>query len=307
MLERKVYVDYNDVKGMDLAEARKEISFPTQIEKVQSVDSNKILNKSILFNVEGGNRFPIGFVSDRRKIIPYGDLMDIVTKELDNIIDYKLIETSVSNKAYNFTQRYLLNHEINNPDGLKLAPMLIVNYSYTSLPMSLELGTFRYVCSNGAMVKVKDFDKISIRMHDLNTLYVQNIGNLIRRGIDNIDKVSDVYAKLATEDWKKYLVQLMRSPYVSVGFKKAMADYLTLNRDMYLIPQVTIKNDTFMNLKFDGNTDLVDADGNIIYSVQAQKSAWDFYNDCTDVSSHTSPSIALRRKNDLSISTVFAA
>ena len=140
--------------GLDLDTVKKEVSFPTEVEKVQSVSSGKILNKSVLFNTSNGGRQPIGFISDKRKIVPYGELMDLVTNELSQITGFKLIESNIADRYSTVSQRYLFDHYIENPDGQKLAPMLIVNYSYIGLPLSLKLGTFRYICSNGAMVKV---------------------------------------------------------------------------------------------------------------------------------------------------------
>lgn len=309
MFNKKVYVNYDDVTGIDLQTARSDISFPIEMEKVQSVNSSKILNKSVLFNIQGGpnknDRVPIGFVSDRRKIIPYGDMMDIITDELSNIVKFKLIESNIANKSYNVTQRYLLDHSIDNPDGQQLASMLIVNYSYIGLPLSLELGTFRYVCANGAVVKIEDFEKISIKMHDLNSLYIKNIGNVIRRGLDSITRVSDVYAKLASEDWTSYLIKLMNDRDTTVAFKKSVVDYLIMNKEMYPMTKNTIKNDVFTTLSLLGSN-LVDEDGESIYSLNATKSAWQFYNDCTDVSTHSSPSVSMRTRNDLSVSHLFA-
>lgn len=306
MFNKNVYIDFNDVKGLDLDTVKTEISFPTEVEKVQSVVSGKILNKSVLFNASNGDHQPIGFISDKRKIIPYADLMDLVTGELSQIMNFKLIESNIADRYSTVSQRYLFDHYIENPDGYKLAPMLIVNYSYIGLPLSLKLGTFRYVCSNGAMVKVQDFDRITVTMHDLDSLYIKNLGNIIRRGLDNIDKVSDVYARLESEDWTSYLLKLFNSTDVTVGFKKSIVDFLTMNRDMFAVTKDTIKNDTFTTLTLSGN-DLVGIDGKAVYTLASSKSAWDLYNDCTDVSSHSSPSISMRRRNDMSVSDIFAA
>lgn len=310
MFNKNVYVDFADVTGLDEQTVRNEISFPIEVEKVQSAVSNKVLNKSVLFNLNGGpnknDRVPIGFVSDRRKIIPYGDMMDMITTELSGITNYKIIESNIADKSFNVTQRYLLDHSIHNPDGQLLAPMLIVNYSYTGLPLSLELGTFRYVCSNGAVIKIDELEKISVRMHDLDSLYVQNLGNIIRRGLDNIDKISDVYAKLACEDWTPYLIKLLNSQDVTVAFKKSVMEYLIMNREASLMVKETVKNDTFLDLSLNGSS-LVDSAGTEIYYIGSKKSAWNFYNDCTDISTHSSPSVSMRTRNDLSVSEIFVA
>ena len=306
MFNNNIFVDFDDAKGLDLATARADISFPTEVEKVQSATSNKILNKSILFNVTNGEHTPIGFVSDKRKIVPYGELMDLVTNELSNIMPFKLIESNIADRYSSVSQRYLFDHYIENPDGQKLAPMLIVNYSYIGLPLSLKLGTFRYVCSNGAMIKVHDFDKITVSMHDLNSLYVQNLGNIIRRGLDNIDNISDVYAKLASEDWSPYVLKFFNDSNVTVSFKKAIVDYLVMNRNLFVTTKDTVKNGTFTALTLKGDS-LIDANSNEIYSLVSGRSAWDFYNDCTDVSSHSSSSISMRKRNDMSVSNIFSA
>lgn len=312
MIKRNVFVDYNDVTGLDLSNAKQEISFPIEVEKVQSVVSNKILSKSVLFNLNGGvnknERTPIGFISDKRKIQPYGELMDIVTNELSKITNFKLIENNISTKSYNVSQRYLIDQKITNPDGFELAPMIMVNYSYVGLPIALELGTFRYTCSNGAFVKVQDFERISIKMHDLNSLYIQNIGNLIKRGLDNINKISNRYNELASENWETYLEAMLSNPRVSVAFKKSIADYLHGTGEMLLRTTDTVKNDTFLSLHYDKNSNcFINRYNEPIYQIMNQKSAWNFYNDCTDLSSHTSPSIALRKNNDLNISEIFRA
>ena len=312
MLEKKVYIDYDDVVEIPLAAARAEMSFPVSVEKVQSVVSGKILNKSVLFNEAGGpsknEKVPIGFVSDRRKIINYGDLMDMVVKEVSNVVPCKLIESNISNRNFNVSQRYLLDSKITTPDGTNLSPMLLVNYSYTGVPVSFEIGTFRYVCSNGAVVKVKDLDHMVIKMHDLDSLYVNSIGNVVRRGLDNVAKISDRYISLAKEDWKQYLENLFASPMVSVAFKKKIVEFLIWNGFLILQTDITVKNDTFLMLRYDSaQNSFVDKSGSVVYYVSRDKSAWDFYNDCTDLSSHTSPSVALRRNNDNNISQIFVA
>lgn len=312
MFNKNTFVNYDDVTGLDLNTVNKEISFPIEVEKVQSVVSNKILSKSVLFNLNGGvnknERTPIGFISDKRKIQPYGELMDIVTSELSKITNFKLIENNISSKSCNVYQRYLIDQKITNPDGLELAPMLMVNYSYVGLPIALELGTFRYICSNGAYVKVQDFERIAIKMHDLNSLYIQNIGNLIKRGLDNINKISNRYNELASENWDKYLENILSNQRVSVAFKKSIAEYLHAKGEMLLRATDTVKNDTFLSLRYDKNTNcLIDRNREPIYQVMSSKSAWEFYNDCTDLSSHTSPSVALRKNNDLNISEIFRA
>jgi len=310
MFKNNVYVNYDDVVGLDINEVRNEISFPVEVEKVQSAVSNKTLNKSVLFNLNGGpnknDRMPIGFVSDRRKIIPYGEMMDIITNELSNIVPFKIIESNIADRSFNVSQRYLLDHSIDNPDGQQLAPMLIVNYSYIGLPLSLSLGTFRYICSNGAVIKIEDFERISVRMHDLDSLYVKNIGNIIRRGLDNIDRVSDVYVKLASEDWTTYLVRLLNSTNVTVAFKKSVMEYLIMNREVFSVAKSTVKNDTFTTLSLRGQ-DLVNENGEVVYLLDTTKSAWQFYNDCTDISTHSSSSISMRTRNDASVSELFIA
>ena len=303
-------LNFSQIDGLDLTTVRKEISFPIEIEKVQSATSGQVLSKSIVFNTAGGpnsnERIPIGFISDRRKIVPYGDMMDLVVNQLQPIVPFKLIESKVSSKSMSVSQRYVLDCSVTNPDGEELSTMLIANYSYLCLPLFFELGTYRYVCSNGAVVGFKEFEKMSVRMHDLNSLYVDSIGNGIRRGLDEMKKISDSYARLASESWIKYLVSMFNDVAVPVAFKKDIADYLISNRYMCSIRNKTIKNDTFLSLKCgSSNADLVSGDDTVYLLLDTNRSAWHFYNDCTDISTHMSPSVSLRRRNDLSISSVF--
>lgn len=303
-------LDFDNMVGLDLNQVRTEVSFPVEVEKVQSVVSGQVLSKSILFNTAGGpnndERIPIGFISDRRKIIPYGEMMDLIVDQLSTIVPFKLIESKISHRTMSVSQRYVLDHAVMNPDGEQLSTMLIVNYSYIGLPLSFELGTYRYVCANGAVVGFKDFEKMSIRMHDLNSLHADNIGNCMKRGLDEMDRISDSYADLAAKAWDSYLVNLFRDTTVPVAFKKDIVDYLSFNRDLYLIQKKTIKNDTFLSLKMNQqHTELVSEAGESIFMIPNSRSAWDFYNDCTNVSTHMSPSVSLRHRNDLSISMLF--
>ena len=306
-------LSFNTVKALNLQSARSALYFPIEREKLMATDSGKIVSKSVIFhtvsNDDGSNeRQVLGYIPEKRKIIPYTDMMDWIVSELSNLgTEYKLIESGITGRECRLDQRYVFDVDIDNPDGEALIPMMMVTGSYIGLPLAVEMGTYRLVCENGAMVKIKEFGKARITANDVESLRRQNIREVVARSLNSMDVISTRYKEMASEDWTGALIRTLSSPIPSVSFKKSIVEHLESHKDMYKVVSETIKNEGFLGLKAGATPDeIVDRDNRTIFKINNQKSEYDFYNDMTYVSTHFSASKALQRNNDFAISQLLA-
>ena len=171
--------------------------------------------------------------------------------------------------------------------------MIILKASHVSIPLRLEIGTYRFVCANGALVG-ETIKSISVRANDLDGLLKNNLKDEISRGIDDMRKVSARYQELANEPMEAYMNELFQSLLVPLSLKKAMLEFWISDNTIAMTDVQKMKNADFIS------NDLV---GPAVNS----KSAWSLYNDVTDVVTHSSKNESNRNFMYNVISKVFAA
>lgn len=298
-------MSFQNVIGLDVNQVKRDLSFSVNLEKVLTEQDDRISKNAVTRFTSEGKKV-LGLVSPKRQIIPYSEMMDWVVGELDHVgVDYKLKESTLVKKSDDLFQQYLFNSPITNPDGLEISPMIILKGSHVSVPMKLDIGTYRFVCSNGALVG-NTIKSISLKANDLDGLMRRSLRDEIAAGIDSMRKVSARYTELAGEDMIEYMMKLFNSPFVPVALKKSMMDFWSADGTLSLTTSKAVKNEDFVTLRLDGDI-LRNQDNENIFEISNKKSAWHLYNDTTDVATHTSRNELSRNHFYNVISTVFAA
>ena len=304
---------FEDFNGLSKEEAKSNVSFSYGLEKTVSDVTGLSVKRNAVFRTDGGengdSKILLGLIPENRPVISYGEVTDWMCSELDKTgVEYKILDSVVHGKSCKMQQRYVLNSDIGNPDGYKLAPMLIVESSYTGLPVSLEMGTFRFICSNGVTVGGDIFERTKISARRLQDFGKITVGDVIRRGLDKISALENVYQDLDNKTWKTYLSYFLDSERVDVEFKKHLIQYQLTEGSMESLTDKTLKNEDFMGHTVDNDIIINRAKEPILkYRQNINKSAWDLYNDMTYLASHESSSILIRDRIYHMISDVFAA
>ena len=275
-------VSFEELKGLTVSEAKHDVFMTYDRESVITDNTYSQVKKSAIFRTDAGEnqdeRRLLGLVPENRVIVPYADITDWITGELDKTgVEYKILNSSLTTNC-NMYQRYVINMDIQNPDGFHLAPMITVEGSYTGIPVSIQMGTYRFICSNGAAVSDHIFDRVIIPARKL----------------------------LANDDWISYFFRILKEPTVDVEFKKSVIRYLSDSGSLLITTDRTLKNRDFLSVELDKNDVLVDSEP-VMLLTDDNKSGWNLYNDCTYLSSHETSTLAIRKRVDSMISQIFAA
>jgi hypothetical protein len=298
-------MSFDNFVGLDVNQVKRDLSFSVNLESVLTEQDDRISKNAVTRFTPEGKKI-LGLVSPKRKIIPYSEMMDWVVGEMDNLgVNYKLKESTLVSKSDNLFQQYLFDSPITNPDGLDISPMVILKGSHVSVPLKIDIGTYRFVCSNGALVG-NTIKSISLKANDLDGLMRRSLRDEISAGIDSMTRISARYQELASENMMEYMMKIFNSPFVPVALKKSMMDFWAGDGTIVPLTQRTIKNNDFLAFKLDSDA-ILDLEGNPVLEVVNEKSAWNLYNDTTDVATHTSRNELTRNHFYNVISTVFAA
>lgn len=297
-------MNFQNVVGLDINQVKRDLSFSVNLESVHTEQDDRISKNAVTRFTSEGKKV-LGLVSPKRQIILYSEMMDWVVGELDHVgVEYKLKESTLLKKTDNLFQQYLFNSPITNPDGLEISPMIILKGSHVAVPMKIDIGTYRFVCSNGALVG-NTIKSISLKANDLDGLMRRSLRDDIAAGIDSMRKISARYSELSDEGMEEYMMKVFNSPFVPVALKKSMADFWVGDGTLASLSNKILKNKDFISLKADGS--FINSSNNGIFEISNKKSAWHLYNDITDVATHTSRNELTRNHFYNVISTVFAA
>ena len=297
-------MNFQNVVGLDINQTKRDLSFSVNLESVLTEQDDRISKNAVTRFTSEGKKV-LGLVSPKRQIILYSEMMDWVVGELDHVgVEYKLKESTLLKKTDDLFQQYLFNSPITNPDGLEISPMIILKGSHVAVPMKIDIGTYRFVCSNGALVG-NTIKSISLKANDLDGLMRRSLRDDIAAGIDSMRKISARYSELSDEGMEEYMMKIFNSPFVPVALKKSMADFWVGDGTLASLSNKTLKNEDFISLKADGS--FINSSNNGIFEISNKKSAWHLYNDTTDVATHTSRNELTRNHFYNVVSNVFVA
>jgi hypothetical protein len=283
---------FNDVQEKDRTQARAELGF--DVERVPLVTDgtphervDRLLVKRS--NPTDGEKEKLGIVKAKRPHIPYTEIMDWVTRELDTAnVQYKLKESQV---LYNgdMYQEYIFNNEVDTPDDTDMSPMMLVKGSYVGTPMEAYFGTYRFTCANGVIVG-ETIDKIMVKPNVSDLLHT-SIQDEIRNRIEKFKHVEQLYTNLHAEDFNPYLYAILTDMYLGTKIKKEILSLLKQDGN------VEITKEKIKAADLENPDQLI----NIVDAI----SAWDFYNVVTQVVTRHSQSVNTRMKNYQRVSRDF--
>lgn len=308
-------VTYEDFKGLTTATAKANVGFSYTLENAVSDVTGASVRKNAIYRTdageEGNEKVLLGLIPENRPVIPYTTITDWIVNEIGTTgVDFKILESKIfSNKTGSIQQKYIFDLDIENPDGYHLSPMLVLKSSYTGVPVSLEMGSYRFICTNGAIASGQVFEKVSISARRLDEFGKITVGDVIRRGLDKIVALGTRYQELDNEGWLSYFLGFLNSPKVDVEFKKNLVKYLKEEATVLPLTDKTLKNEDFIGSYTIGQNTIANKDGVAILSFDnyKQKSGWDLYNDATYLASNKCSSPLIRDRMDHIISEAFVA
>lgn len=283
---------FADTQSIDLVEAREEIDFPIQREKLFSDQTHSDPHRDVIVRFdEDGNTLPLGIVGKRRPLIQYGEIMDWLVNEFDQAdIGYKLRENLITSKG-DLYQEYIFDYPVESPDGSEMVPLALVRGSHVNMPLSVEFGTYRFVCSNGVVVG----DTIQRLMIDgrsgLDFLESSVVDDLHMR-FDKFATVSDKYKALHDTAFTPFILEFLQSQVVPMLMKKNV---------MYMMQEDGNIELTVEKLKSENLAGPLDE----LYNVLQEQTAWYMYNTMTAYVTHKVRSLNGRQQQYRSISQFF--
>jgi hypothetical protein len=278
-------ITYTDVPGLDLETERKKIDFPVSRE-TQLSETHQFVSGFNRIAVpdpnNAGKTLPIGEVPVTRPYLPYGETMDWIVKELEEIgIPFKLRTSIIDRKNFNLYQEYLFDQEVTPPDGEGISPMILVHSSYTKgSPLALYLGTYRFVCSNGAIISAGGKTHLSVNTHNWGSLQNKGFHDDFRAALDHYSDVSAFYARLSNIPLTETVEDIFRPKLIPFCMRKKVIGQLEEDG----VIAVNITSDKSDGEKYKS---LREEDLSIpgLLSANGDVSTWDVYNQFTSIGS----------------------
>jgi hypothetical protein len=285
-----VAITYDKVPALDLAKARRQIAFPVTLE-TQLAESSKFIsgfNRVSVQDAQNPNKLiPIGEVPVNRPYLPYAETMDWMVKEFQEIgIPFKLRTCVIDKKSYGLYQEYIFDQPVTPPDGEGIAPMALVHASYTKgSPLSIFLGTYRFVCSNGAIVSAGGKTGISVNSRNWGDLSDRGFHDDFKDAFDHYADVSKFYAKLNSVPLSETVRGIFTSKLIPFCIRKKVIGQL----EEIGVVSVNITTDKPDCEKFKAlkEEDLLNP---AVVAVNSDISTWDVYNRFTNIGSKLSTS-----------------
>jgi hypothetical protein len=285
-----IAIDYANIPALDLVKARQQIAFPVTRETQLAENSGFVsgFNRISVQDTQIPNKLiPIGEVPVTRPYLPYAETMDWMVKEFQEIgIPFKLRTCVVDKKNYGMYQEYLFDQTVTPPDGEGIAPMVLVSASYTKgAPLSLFLGTYRFVCGNGAIVAAGGKTGISVNSRNWGDLSDRGFHDNFKDAFDHYVDVSKFYAKLNSVPLSETAGVIFTPKLIPFCVRKKVVGQL---EEIGAI-SVNITTDKPDGEKFKAlkEEDLLNP---ATVSVNSDVSTWDIYNRFTNIGSNLSSS-----------------
>jgi len=286
-------VSWNDVKGLDLAKAKEACAFPVKREDLFS-DENNLLSKYKMVSVkmpDSDEFIRLGEVDQKRPFIPYPEAMDWLNEQLQNVgSDYKLYRSVVEEKTKALFQQYLFKNEITSPDGHAIAPSVTLRASYKGWrpAMEIHMGTYRFVCSNGAIVNAGGTQSIRVNCHNWSDFNKQGISDKFRNALDNLQDVSKMYCDLDKVNLSEKYSDIFSAKGFSIALRKKVLAQLENEGKVLITKENDRKSEPLLKSVLLEESDLkIENIANAVQVVE-DTSLWNVYNAFTNTVTSTS-------------------
>jgi len=281
---------YASVPALDLAVERQKLDFPVFREN-QLSETHQFVSGFNRISVPDpnnkGKTLPIGEVPQTRPYLPYGETMDWIIKEFEEIdIPFKLRTSLVDRKNFNLYQEYLFDQAVTPPDGEGISPMVIVHGSYIKgSPLAMYLGTYRFVCSNGAIVSTSDKTHLSVNTHNWGNIQNKGFHDDFKAALDHYQDVSAFYAKLNNIPLSDTVEGIFKPKLIPFCMRKKVIGWLEEDG----LIELAIAYDKPSGEKFKAIKE-EDLSTPGLITVNGDVSTWDVYNRFTNIGSKLSSS-----------------
>jgi len=154
---------------------------------------------------EPDEKIPVGIISKRRNLLLYPTVMETVWGALKaSGVKYHIQESSVNLSTAGLFQKYIIEQELPTPDGQVVSPMMLLQSSHIGKPLDLKFGTYRFVCSNGAVVG-EDIGRYAMRPSEVSNFSSAILQNSIVQSVRSLtERIGDKYQEMYhTGTWKK--------------------------------------------------------------------------------------------------------
>jgi hypothetical protein len=283
-------IAYADIPEIDLQAARKQIAFPVSRE-TQLSENNQFVSSFYRISVpeqsNPGKFMPIGEVPVSRPHLAYAEIMDWIVREFKEIgIPFKLRTSIIDKKSYGLYQEYIFDKPVSPPDGEGISPMVLVHASYTKgHPLSLYLGTYRFVCSNGAIVTMGGRTHISVNSWNWGDLSDRGFHDDFKVAFDHYADVSVFYAKLNSIPLSETVQDIFSAKIIPFCIRKKVAGQLEKECKI----SVNVITDKSEGEKFKVLKEEDFLKDNLL-QITEDVSTWNIYNRFTDIGSKLSTS-----------------
>lgn len=281
---------FQDMKGLELQEVKNSVDFSVKKEKLITDESHLTPGRDAIIREDTGQL--LGTVGKKKPIIEYSDIVEWLTSEFDETgIDYKIRENLITNKG-DLYQEYVFDRDVTAPDGNNISAMVIVRGSYTGLPLQVQFGTFRFVCSNG-VVTGNTIERIKVDGRSGLDILNSSIKDMIHTKFDQFKTVALKYEEL--EDTVNTVFTL------KTFLESAVIPMLMKKNVMYLLRDMGDINLTVKKLKSENLTGAIDS----LFEVVNEINDWYLYNTMTQYATHQINSLSGRQLNYKAISDFF--
>ena len=280
---------YADISGIDFKEALDTVSFPIEREDLLSEQSHLHSNRDAV--VRKDTNQVLGIVGKKCPIILYEDIMNWLGEEFEKInVPFKLRENMIT-KNGDMYQEYVFDYDVPAPDDQNINAMLLVRGSYTGMPLVIEFGTYRFVCSNGVTVG-DTIERMKIDGRNGVDILGTSITDQLHYKFGKFTEVAGKYSGLNDIEFDPYVFQLLQSEVLPILMKKNV---------MYLLQEEGSIELTVEKLKSENLTGAVEE----LYNIVKDETAWHLYNLMTQYVTHNVRSLNGRQAQYQAISQFF--
>lgn len=283
---------FNNIAGIDPEVEKKRISFaifrePLVPKNHFNIDSQYDM---VLAKQKNGILKRIDEVPRKRPFIKFQDAHDWINSEFKQIgLDFKLRKSVVEPKKMSLYQEYIFNKDVISPDGQEIAPMVYVkvNHSKIGAPLELNLGTYRFICANGAIVTVGDMTTIKLTELNWNIYTKSVLHKMFIEAFEKYSSVSDLYVRLSRIKASIYFNQLFSNNLLPLRLRKKVIEKLENEKMLRIIKDIRdpSKNKEIIKSKLLSREMLEKPSESIALNYNTM-SLWDVYNKFTETVTH---------------------
>lgn len=286
-------VQFQDVEGVAPEDMLSQISFPYRVEKAVGADSELYTTKNVVIREDTED--PLGLISAKRGVIPHSEVASWVFGELNSMgVDYKIRDVAV-NKRGDVYSEFIFRDTVETPDDEGMAPMLILRQSYIGTPVEVHMGTYRFVCSNGAMTG-NTIESLKIKPNELDGYLKTSIRDDIHHRLSKFSNVSKVYRDMHSREFSPALFDFLLNEAMPTMLKKTALDALAEMGAVNILTEEKIKSPDFRD----------ETSVKALYEpVDVTLSEYAFYNVLTQIVSHRARSAGARMMQSRAVSDFF--